>query len=91
MRSFFQDLLYAFRNVRHRRGFAATFIFTLAIATGANIAIFTIFYAVLIKPLPYSKADRLFVIWEDASQYGFPENAPAPANYVDWKKENRSF
>ena len=91
MRSFFHDLRYAFRNVRNRAGFAAIFILSLAIATGANIAMFAIFYSVLINPLPYSQPDLLYVIWEDASHQGFPESASAPANYLDWKKESRSF
>jgi len=34
---------------------------------------------------------RLVAVWEDASHMGFPENTPAPANFVDWKKQNSVF
>jgi len=46
---------------------------------------------VLLRPLPFPQADRLVMVWEDASHFGFPHNTPAPANWVDWKKENKVF
>jgi putative ABC transport system permease protein len=31
------------------------------------------------------------MVWEDAAKIGFPRNTPAPANYADWKAQNRAF
>jgi len=44
-----------------------------------------------LRPLPYPDADKLAMVWEDFREIGFPRNTPAPANYVDWKTQNRTF
>ena len=36
-------------------------------------------------------AEPVIMVWEDASQIGFPKNTPAPGNYNEWKVANRSF
>ena len=58
---------------------------------GANLAIFSVFDAVLLRPLPFRNADRLVEVWEDGSRIGFPMDTPAPANYTDWKLRNHVF
>jgi predicted permease len=55
------DLRAAVRLLRANPGFSATTILTLAICLGANIAVFTVVYAVLLRPLPVPDADRLVV------------------------------
>lgn len=85
------DLRYGLRLLLRSPGFTLVAILTLALGIGANTAIFSVVDAVLIRPLPYSDADRLVMVWEDASFVSFPRNTPAPANYVDWKNRNRSF
>ena len=45
----------------------------------------------LIRPLPYADPDRVVLVWEDNSAAGFPRNTPAPGNYTDWKRMQRSF
>jgi predicted permease len=66
-------------------------VVALAFGTGANAAIFSVVNAVLLRPLPYPEPDRLMMVWEDAAAFGFPRNTPAPANYFDWKKDNKTF
>lgn len=86
-----RDLRYAVRGLLKRRGFTAVAVLSLALGIGANTAIFSVFSAVLLRALPFHDADRLVVVWEDASFVGFPQNTPAPANYADWKAQNGVF
>jgi predicted permease len=91
MNSFLSDLRHGLRLLRRTPGFTAVAIATLALGIGANTAIFSTIDAVLLRPLPYGDADRLVMVWEDATYIGFARNTPAPANYFDWKARNRVF
>jgi putative ABC transport system permease protein len=59
MRSFLQDLGYAFQQLRKNPGFAATAIFSLALGIAATTSVFSVVYAVLLDPYPYKHADRM--------------------------------
>jgi len=91
METFWQDLRFGFRQLLSKPGFAAIATLSLALGIGANTAIFSLVDAVLLRPLPFHDPDRLVMVWEDAAKIGFPRNTPAPANYVDWKAQNRVF
>jgi predicted permease len=85
------DLAYAVRLLKKAPIFATTAIGTLALGIGANTAIFSLVQAVLIRPLPYDRSEQVVMVWEDATAVGFPRNTPAPGNYNDWRRLNRSF
>ena len=91
MNTFLQDIRYAFRMLLKKPAFTAVALVSIALGIGANTAIFSLVNAVLLRPLPYPDADRLVMVWEDYKEIGFPRNTPAPANYVDWKTQNRTF
>jgi len=57
------DLRIALRSLFRAPGFTLTTVFTLAIAAGANAAIFAVVYSILIKPLPFREPSRLVAIW----------------------------
>ena len=66
MGAFLRDLRYGLRRVIAAPGFTATATLTLALGIGANVAIFTVVNAVLIRPLPFPNPDRLVRIAADA-------------------------
>ena len=85
------NLRQSLRQIFKNPGFFAVAVTALALGIGANTAIFSAVEAVLLRPLPYFQPDRLVMVWEDSSFIGFPNNTPAPANYVDWKAQNTVF
>jgi len=91
METLWQDLRFGVRLMLSKPGFALIAIVSLALGIGANTAIFSLVDAVLLRPLPFREPERLVIVWEDASSIGFPRNTPAPANYADWKSQNRVF
>jgi putative ABC transport system permease protein len=91
MSTLLQDLKYAVRTFFRNPAFFLFAIAVLALGIGANIAIFTVAYNVLLRPLPYRNANRLVMVWEDASAYGFPQDTPAPGNFASWRAQNNVF
>ena len=53
----------AFRSLRRRPGFSALAIVTIALGAGANAAVSSVAYSVLLKPLPYAEPDRVVAVW----------------------------
>jgi len=64
-------------------------VFTLALAIGATTAIFSVVYGVLLRPLPYSGADRIMAVSEVNSN-GRPSRLADP-NFDDFRDQSRSF
>src|SRR5262249_8766436 len=83
------DLRQAMRQLRSSPGFAALAVITLALAIGANTAMFTVAQDVLLRPLPYADASRLTLI--NPSSEGRPQ-ASSWLNYRDVRDQaTRSF
>src|SRR3984885_14817175 len=59
MRTFLQDIRFAFRQFANHTGFALTAVLSLALGVGATVSVFSIVYAVLMNPWPYIGADRI--------------------------------
>jgi putative ABC transport system permease protein len=85
------DLRFAVRELLKNPGFSALIILTLAVGIGANTAIFSVVNGVLLRPLPFADPDHLVTVWERNPTQGYDANMPAPANYLSWKKETKSF
>ena len=72
-----QDLRYAWRGLCRRPAFAALAVAMLALGIGVNTSIFSVFYGVLLRPLPYSHPQQLVLIWTNLRTAG---NARAPVS-----------
>jgi putative ABC transport system permease protein len=83
------DLRLAFRNLLKRPGFAATSIAILALGIGANTAVFTVFNAVLLAPLPYEQPEDVVMLQEKTPQ--FAAVSVTRYNYDAWRERARSF
>jgi len=80
---FLNDLRYAFRSWLREPGFALAAILTLALGVGANVAVFALVEAVLLRPLPYPGADRLAVLRHRDQRTGVTKEFIAIGDYVD--------
>ncbi|HXO05398.1 MAG TPA: ABC transporter permease [Candidatus Sulfotelmatobacter sp.] len=89
--TFFQDARYAFRMLRKNPGFTAVTVLTLALGIGANTAIFSVVYAVLLKPLPYANPNQLVSAFAANTQEGVPEDGTSYPNFEEWRAQNHVF
>jgi putative ABC transport system permease protein len=80
------DLLYAWRTIRKRPGFALLVSGTLALGIGANTAMFSVVNAVLIRPLPYPEPDQLVFMYGSFAKN--PRAAMSPPDYLDYRAQN---
>lgn len=85
MRQFLAEIRYAIRGFLRNPGFAATALLVLAIGIGANTAVFSVVYSVLLKPLNYRDPGRLVVALGDGG------DGVSPADYLDYRSQAASF
>ena len=76
MTNLLQDLRFAIRQMRHSPGFAATAIFTLALGIAANVIVFGVLQAMILRPLDVPKPDRVMTFAPHVADYpifAYPE------------------
>jgi putative ABC transport system permease protein len=84
-----QDLRYGLRGIRRSPSFALVVILTLALGIGANTAIFSVVYSVLLRPLPYPAGERLVQL-EESTPSGSGISVTW-INFQHWRAEDHSF
>ena len=91
METLFQDLRFGIRLLLKNPGFSAVAILALALGIGANTAIFSVVDAVLFKPLPFDRPERLMAVWERNLTKGEDHDSVMAANYLDWRDRSQVF
>ncbi len=84
------DLRYGVRTLIKSPRFSIIAIAALAIGIGANTAMFSVVYNVLLLPLPYPHSDRLVFIQESSLRNG-GTSPTSPATFFDWRDQQHSF
>jgi putative ABC transport system permease protein len=91
LRAVRQDIRHALRMLRRTPGFTLAALATLALAIGANSAIFSVAHGVLMRPLPYPTADRLAMVWMDNSRISLREDWHSYPDYADYRTGSTTF
>ena len=90
MQTVLRDIRYAVRQLRKSPGFTLTAVVTLALGIGANTAIFSVVYRLLLQSLPFHDAARIVSIFETHPQVPGGLEATYP-DYQDWRTQQTSF
>jgi len=85
------NLRSAFRFIRKSPTFSATVILTLALAIGANSAVFSAIDAILLKPLPFPDAEQLVIVEQHKSTGPAMLTRVAPVRLEDWNRLSSTF
>jgi len=84
-----QDLRYGWRMLLKSPGFAVAALFTLALGIGANTAIFSVVYGILLQPLPFRDASHLILLNETTPKVG--DVSVSYPNFQDWRAQSHTF
>jgi putative ABC transport system permease protein len=86
-----RDVRYAARMLRRNRGFAAAAVTSLALCIGANTTIFSMLYALVLRPLPFRQPEQLVEIYNTFPKVGMPKLGSNLGQYLDFKANAPAF
>jgi predicted permease len=83
MSALLRNFRYALRQLRKSPGFTAVALITLALCIGANLTIFAVVDAILLRPLPFPHSDRLVILYNSYPKAGKPRDGASLTNYYE--------
>jgi len=86
-----QDLRYGFRTLLKNPSFTVVAVLALALGIGANTAMFSVAYGILLRPLPYGDADRVAVVFMRYFPRDFALGTMCMRDYLMWRENNHAF
>lgn len=86
-----QDIRYGVRVLLRNRSFTLMAVITLALGIGANTAIFSVIYGVLLRPLPYRDGHQLVVVHQRAKLAGIDDMGFSVKEFLDFKEQNKTL
>jgi putative ABC transport system permease protein len=91
MTMFFYHMRHALQRLIREPAFTVATVLTLALGVGANVAVFAVVEAVLLRPLPYADAGRLVIVNHRDMRTGLTKPFIAIGDYVDFVERQKSF
>jgi predicted permease len=88
---FGNQLKLVLRRLIHSPMFTVITLITLAAGVGANTVVFSVLEGVLLKPLPYPRAEELIGVWHSAPGINLKELNAAPSNYFIYREQSQTF
>jgi hypothetical protein len=86
-----QDVRYALRFLRRTPGFTTVAALTIGLGIGANTAIFSVLYGVLLRPLGVPSADRVVLLFQSSRAAVQSRTGTSPRVLDEWRQRARSF
>src|SRR5215470_15655941 len=87
MGSLLQELRLSLRSLSRSPGFVASAVLVLALAIGANTALFSLIESTLLRPYPYAHPEQVLIVRETSKS--FDDASVAYPNYRDWREQTR--
>src|SRR2546430_104973 len=89
MGSFLQELRLSVRSLRRSPGFVVSAVLVLALAIGANTALFSLIESALLRPYPYAHPEQVLLVRETSKR--FEDMSVAYPNFLDWRAQSRDL
>ncbi len=86
-----QDIRYAFRSIAGHPWFSAAIVATLALGIGINTTVFTLANAVLLKPLPFPRGDRIVTVVSTRPSQNQPRMSVSYRDFLDLRAQTSAF
>jgi predicted permease len=91
METFLQDFRYGLRMLAKAPGFTAVAVLTLALGVGANTAMFSALYGLVLRPLPYADSSRLVMLWDSNRKTGQKHIMVMEGSFPILRRQAKSF
>jgi len=89
--AFSQQLKQVFRRLGQAPLFTAITLITLAAGIGGNTVVFSVLEGVLLKPLPYPRAEELVGVWHTAPGFNIADLNMSPSNYFIYREQGQTL